>query len=27
AATALAAANGLLDTEYWEETVPAEPGQ
>ena len=25
AATALAAANGLLDTEYWEETVPAEP--
>lgn len=22
AATALAAANGLLDTEYWEETVP-----
>jgi hypothetical protein len=25
AATALAAANGLLDTEYWEETVPAGP--
>jgi hypothetical protein len=25
AATALAAANGLLDTEYWEETVPASP--
>ena len=24
AATALAAANGLLDTEYWEETIPAE---
>jgi hypothetical protein len=25
AATALAAANGLLDTEYWEETVPSGP--
>lgn len=25
AATALAAANGLLDTEYWEENVPAGP--
>lgn len=25
AATALAAANGLLDTEYWEETVPSSP--
>jgi len=25
AATALAAANGLLDAEYWEETVPAGP--
>jgi len=25
AATALAAANGLLDTEFWEETVPASP--
>jgi hypothetical protein len=25
AATALAAANGLLDTEYWEETVPSAP--
>jgi hypothetical protein len=25
AATALAAANGLLDTEYWEDTVPASP--
>jgi hypothetical protein len=24
AATALAAANGLLDTEYWEETIPFE---
>lgn len=23
AATALAAANGLLDTEYWEETIPS----
>jgi hypothetical protein len=27
AATALAAANGLLDTEYWEETVPASPAE
>lgn len=26
AATALAAANGLLDTEFWEETVPAPTG-
>ncbi len=25
AATALAAANGLLDTEFWEETVPSGP--